>query len=299
MAEAAFRVYLTSYRQVIEQRRKRLEIQQALRRGEKEHNQQIFARLKAHYQGSSWLPRDVVVIPSGHHQQVPLPLERIENYRKHLEKVIAEAMTYASVDEAPHDNNKDAYEKLQQQEQLFADQPRLKEVSDAFCMLCKGGCCARGQEHAYLSASHMRRLMDQDPAWSPESLLLAYMSALAQTSSDNACINQGPAGCVLPRELRSSTCNQFYCSAVKKYQAGITDENSDANSCDEAIGNVAVIQREQSLWNRSYNDEPNEVPRVAILATNRVTRVSLLSQGNTLEVDQVLYAPEGELIGDE
>ncbi|MDX1692539.1 MAG: hypothetical protein R3208_02165 [Ketobacteraceae bacterium] len=281
MPAAAFEVYLVSYKRVIEQRQKRVEIRDALREGERDQNQRIFARLKDYFQAPELKPENLVVIPTGHVQQVPLRQDRVEKYQVHLEKIIAEAMEYKSVDDVPHDNNHEAHEKLLEQEKRFASQPRLKEISDQFCMLCKGGCCARGQEHAYLSASHIRRLMDQDPDLTPEALMDVYLSRLSDSSTINACINQGPMGCVLPREWRSSTCNQFYCSTIKKYQSGIAS--------DSDITNVAVIQREQSLWNRNYNSEPNAVTSVTILAHNEITQVSVVAGQEVVAVDESVY----------
>lgn len=281
MPPAAFDVYLTSYRRVIEQRNLRLEIREELQQQEREENRKIFARLKEEYAGSDQEPSHMVVLPTGHARQVPMDDSRVEKYRQHLEKVISEAFQYSSVGEVPRDNNHDAHEKILEQDALFARQPGLKEISDQFCMLCKGGCCARGQEHGYISASHIRRLLDADPYLTADQLLDAYLSRLGESSTANACINQGPTGCVLPRELRSSTCNQFYCASIKKYQAKV--ESGDD------ISTVAVIQREQSLWNRSYTSEPNEVTRITLVTHNDISSVSLVSADSILAVDSDCY----------
>lgn len=284
MPPAAFDVYLTSYRRVIEQRNLRLEIREELQQQEREENLKIFARLKEKHAGSEHEPGHMVVLPTGHAHQVPMDKSRVEKYREHLEKVITEAFEYASVDDVPRDNNHDAHEKILEQNKLFARQPRLKEISDQFCMLCKGGCCARGQEHAYISASHIRRLLDADPDLTADQLLDAYLSRLQDSSTANACINQGPTGCVLPRELRSSTCNQFFCASIKKFQSKVES--------DDDISTVAVVQREQSLWNRSYTSEPNEVTSITLVTHNDISSVSLVSADSILAVDSDCYESE-------
>lgn len=277
MAAGAFATYLVSYRQVIEQRNQRLEIREQLKADERLENQRIFARLQESGDSQLSRPSHLVVIPTGHHQQVALKPERIEKYRAHLEDIISEAFAYSSVDAVPRDSNHESWDKLQEQEALFTRLPRLKQISDQFCALCKGGCCARGQEHGYLSASSMRRLLDADSSLTADQLLDAYLSRLAESSTVNACINQGPQGCVLPRELRSNTCNQFYCGSIKKYQSHVES--------DQDISTVAVIQREQSLWNRSYASESNEVTNVMIVTGHAVSAVSLITLGDVKALD--------------
>lgn len=256
LPETAFKVFLTSHRRVVEQRRQRIAVKEQLKKQEAQENELIFKQVVADY-GQPEAPKHRVILPQGHGEQVPLSQERIEKYKAHLTETIAEAFKYQSVADVPNDNNQEAHEKLLAKEQRFAKQPRLKAISDHFCMICKGGCCSRGREHAYISVSSIRRLLDAQPDYTEETLLQEYLAKLGETSSVNACINQTNTGCALPRELRSSTCNQFHCASVTKYQ--------DKISSDDEIGPVVVVQRVNALWNHSYDGAPNDVARVLVV----------------------------------
>ncbi|MCG8671425.1 MAG: hypothetical protein MI867_18620 [Pseudomonadales bacterium] len=266
MPEASFKVYLASHQRVLSQRKQRIAVKEEIRKQEAEEHQQIFEHMSRLLKGSNQQPSHRVVIPSGQLELVPVDQSRIDLYRSHLESVIDEALEYENVSQAPDDHNQHAHQKLNDQQALFERRPDVKAISDNLCMLCKGGCCSKGENHAYLSASSMRRQLDSNPGWTKEDLLEQYLSRLAPSSSKNACINQGNEGCVLPRELRSSTCNYFFCSSITHYQKLAEEKNLHAP--------VLAIQRHHTLWNRNYDNAPNDI-----------TNVTLVSEMDTHDLD--------------
>lgn len=257
MPEQAFQVYLRSHQQMLRHRKQRAALKEKLREQQAKENKRLFKQAVSTLSHSGIEPKHQVVIPTGLQQELPIPQERIANYRTHLEKVVAEALTYKSIDDAPKDNNQEAHQKLLAKEKRFMNSPRLKAMSDRFCMLCKGGCCSRGEDHAYLSASHMRRVLDQQPELTAEQLVDQYLGYLGDASIANACINQTSQGCALPRALRSSTCNQFHCGSITKYQNKIHS--------DDDVEPVVVVQREQTLWDRGHDNKPNRVTGVVLI----------------------------------
>lgn len=258
MPPSAFAQYLKSHQQVIEQRKQRIKIQKQLKDKEFKVNQLIFKSVVGQCDNPENKPEHLVVLPTGHSRMEPIPIERVDKYIEHLKAVIQQALSYNNVNEVPQDNNHEAHQRLIEKEKRFASQPKLKKISDQLCMICKGGCCPRGENHAYITASSIRRLLDENPDYTGESLLSEYVSHIGDKSIAHACINQTNTGCALPRWLRSSTCNQFHCSSISQYHKKIES--------DDQIKPLVVIQRKHSLWDRAYSSEPNAVTKIAILS---------------------------------
>lgn len=196
-------------------------------------------------------------IPLGLANVVPLTVERRNNYTEHLQSIISKATEYTNASEVSLDQHHVAHKKLLEVEQRFAENPLLHTISDKLCSMCKGGCCAAGKEHAYLSVFTMRRLMDTNPNLSAEDILNLYLSNISSETIKNACINQTKTGCALPRELRSDNCNGFYCEALKLYQqkmAGTIEIN------------VLAVQRSNTLFNRFNDNQRNEIVKIALVS---------------------------------
>lgn len=125
--------------------------------------------------------------------------------------------------------------------------------------MCKGGCCASGKEHAYLSVFSIRRYMDDSPGQSTAEIIDLYLSKVSSETIKNSCINHTSTGCALPRHLRSDICNGYYCNSLKSYQEKMAGrENSIA---------VLAIQRSSTYWNRFEPEVHNEIIGVALIET--------------------------------
>ena len=190
-------------------------------------------------------------------QLTPLPNERLADYTQHLTNIIKQAADYTCAADVVQDQHYVAHEKLARLEQRFAGHPTLHVISDRVCSLCRGGCCASGKEHAYLSVITMRRYMDNYPAITQQALLDKYLSHIHTETIENSCINQIATGCSLPRELRSDICNEYYCSALKQYQALQIDRVE--------IDSALVIQRSANHWNQFNPQVRNDINRVALI----------------------------------
>ena len=233
---------------------------------EKERNehQQIFdAVLQSHPQQTK-NNTHLLVIPSGLSDLVPPSAERITNYTQHLDHIIQQAAEHANASEVVQDQHYVAHERLLKLEQKFADNPDLHAVSDRLCTMCKGGCCASGKDHAYLSVISLRRYMDLHPALTHDELRHIYVSRIADKTINNACINQTASGCGLPRELRSAICNEYYCDPLKLFQK--------KQQSKQPMDRVLAIQRANTHWNQFDLNVVNEVVRVALVDTE-ITRV--------------------------
>jgi len=86
------------------------------------------------------------------------------------------------------------------------------------CALCKGACCLIGGDHAFLRELTIVRVMQAAPSLRPRHILDLYLSHLGKKTYENACVYQGEKGCVLPSELRSNVCSDYYCPPLQQFK---------------------------------------------------------------------------------
>lgn len=260
MSKAAFDAYLQSHRKVIKERQERIDKEIRLKENNRMENNILFKAVESHCSKEQEISQHFVVLPLGIRKLVPLSAERKERYRVHLEKAINEALQYEKADQVPVDKHSPTYQDVINQDQEFSEFPELKDMSDQFCIKCKGGCCAAGEDRAYITAATIRRLLDLSPELEPDDLLQTYLSYLPEQSMAHSCINQVAMGCVLPRELRSATCNYFFCDAVVNVQKKARKEKE--------LKPVVVIQRENTHWEKTKLTAPNKAVSVALVTPN-------------------------------
>jgi hypothetical protein len=195
----------------------------------------------------------LVVLPVTSHRLEALTPDRRERYREHLAGIIAEAFAGGDDDAAPT-----------RATSIPEDSPPL---ADRLCALCRGGCCTAGQDRAYLNAATIRRLMRQRPELSPEQISAEYLVRISEPTVAGSCINHTPAGCALPRELRSDACNAFYCEELHKWHTRFAS--------GEAPRGAFVIQRGRDNWSQERSD-----------AACNVVGVSIVTEGGTRSLER-------------
>ncbi len=252
---------------------KKSRIHEAIK-NEARQNQAILQAVLEKHAGLSQTDLRLVALPSGREQSVALSDERRRRYIEHINDAIVEASKYTSASDISDDKNLEAHQRLLEIEQRFSNVPELRTLSDRLCGLCKGGCCTSGKEHAYLSALSLRRVMDDNPHLSDREILNRYIAHISPDTIEGSCINQTASGCALPRELRSETCNSFYCEPLKAYQRK-TDSRAIANP-------VLIIQRANVCTTWMWRD-PN--------ARNDVVRVVLMNGGAEHDHDLATLIP--------
>ena len=234
----AFRFLIEDYRR---QRRDRQRVAERSAR-EALENQAIRTALDAE---GRW-PADrypLVVLPAARRDLQPLPEERLQRYREHLVRTIAEAFAGAA--------------------SATASGPATSAVEDVIplarqlCALCGGGCCSKGQDKAYVDAETIRRVMRLRPELTPDEIAAEYLDRLADETVAGSCVNQTAAGCGLPREMRSDTCNLFYCKAMRGWQA--------RSAGGHAPLGAFVVQRGEDPWCQDRADAAHEVLGVSVV----------------------------------
>ena len=185
-----------------------------------------------------------LVIPNGRAPLQPQDAARRETHRKHLQTILAETQGLPAL--LP----------------ITADQPTAdaaeESMSGQLCTMCGGGCCVRGGDAAYLTAETMQRVMATQINPEGVELLERYMSLLPQESTDGSCIYHGAAGCALPRELRSDTCNRYCC-------ASLIELISAFGQSDGSETVALVLQRHQNLWEQGSPSLENPIIAAAVM----------------------------------
>lgn len=141
-------------------------------------------------------------VPSNRAGPAPLPPGAIEDFVRHLGRVVTEASDLASgAAEGPTPGRP-------------TSPPPTSTEADALargCTACRGWCCQRGGTHAFLDAASVLRILREERTLDPSDLEAQYLSRVQATHLEGGCLFQGPQGCRLPRTLRSNTCNDWLC----------------------------------------------------------------------------------------
>lgn len=143
----------------------------------------------------------IVVIPSFPQRRTRLPAARRRAFGEHVARQIAVAFERGPDDTPP----------------VQTDPPPTPEVAAALgaaCATCRGHCCRHGGERAYLGPEAMQRYIAAHPDHGPEDVQRAYLAHVGTRTVTGSCVYHGARGCTLPREMRSDTCNRFFCGPL-------------------------------------------------------------------------------------
>jgi hypothetical protein len=94
------------------------------------------------------------------------------------------------------------------------------------CTTCQGYCCKSGGDRAYLTQQTIARVLAASPQMSLEDVFRAYLDRVPRESYARSCIYHAEKGCNLPTDMRSDTCNAFFCSNVRRFSASLGNEES-------------------------------------------------------------------------
>lgn len=257
MGEAGFRYYLQLQSRHTQERQAQNLASAERRRREALENARGWQNLLASLPPGADEPVRLL-LPSGPRRSRQSGAQRRGRYQAHLERIVAAAR---ALDPIPVDE----VQTLAEQEVPAPTLPSA--MPGALCALCAGGCCTLGGEHAYLTAETMRPLMDRDAALTNQSIVAAYLDRLPAKSQDGSCINHTAAGCTLPREMRSATCNRYACEALAALQQAQRMQQGSSVT-------VIVVQRQRDHWRRLDKDKENPVIAGTVLTEQEQRRVS-------------------------
>ena len=211
----------------------------------------------------------VLLVPANRDKLVPLPAARRRAFNRHLSEAIAEAFTGAKASAAgagragksqpaltaePRGTHAPAAEPRGMHDGIAAP---LVSLVRAACACCRGQCCTRGGEHAYLDADTIRRLRRASPGIGAGAILARYRAALDGESYAGSCVFHGKEGCKLERGLRADLCNTFHCTPLagflRAHQAGPPPRTLILAGDDDAIRRSAAHRADAPVAASSAN----------------------------------------------
>jgi hypothetical protein len=166
-------------------------------------------------------------------EQLPLPValpsylgklkasqERIPDLRQHLCALAAEAYSQLARERprvqaglaATEDQHASTGDSESRED---PSESRVDEITLAACSLCRGRCCTRGGNRAYLTANTLTNFAKEGGITNAEQLIEEYLGRVPPRTFQDSCIFHGETGCGLPRAMRSSTCNSYLCVSAQ------------------------------------------------------------------------------------
>ena len=114
-------------------------------------------------------------------------------------------------------------------EGLFAEisRPRVKAADSAkpkpegmmfadACAACRGHCCSKGGDDAYLDENAIAQAWARHPRLSKQALMQLYLDAIPKRGFADSCIFHADHGCSLPRSLRAPVSEAYLCGPLMR-----------------------------------------------------------------------------------
>ena len=259
MGEAGFKHYLQTHWRQRQFQAMRAGAEMERKLTEERENAASWSILRASLPAGLTPEPLTVLLPSGPARARRLPARRLARYRAHLLEVISAASATDSTATPVLAELRGA-----------SGAPGATSAACAstmpgqLCALCRGGCCTKGGDQAYLSSATMRRFMDANPACSPTEVADAYLARVPVSTQAGSCINHTREGCSLPREMRSDICNRFSCPSLARVQAAQRAGMVQA---------VLIVRRKQDHWNRAEPELDNAITARAVLLESGLRRI--------------------------
>ncbi len=149
------------------------------------------------------------VVPAFQRPITYLPQKRRFALGDHLKSLIAEAHEKRKV--SPDDHPDNAAPTIAPD----ANSKPLPIVQEA-CTTCRGSCCISGGNRAYLTVEMILRYSNEHPEFEAHKVRAVFLSHVGERTIENSCIYHGKNGCGLPRDMRSTTCNEFECARLRR-----------------------------------------------------------------------------------
>ncbi len=185
----------------------------------------------------------LAVVPAAIHRITRLPASRRREFRDYLKPLIDRAVALPAVPVVEPDST---------MESTSMQETRLSAASGSACACCQGYCCRGGAyTHAYLGVETLQRYVAARPDQPPDQILAAYLRYIGKETSEGSCVYQRADGCSLPREMRATICNNFYCGGLREFRAKVPATGPVRGffvaMTDNEICRAALVDEEQML----------------------------------------------------
>lgn|GEM_PF-1923035 len=141
----------------------------------------------------------------------------------------------------------DSLSELQNVQNDESDSSRVANVMESGCTLCRGTCCTRGGDHAFLGQDSLTRVRRATPALNEADLRATYAAHLPQEHVEHSCVFHGDQGCTLPHGFRSNTCNRYLCGGLTQLARTLLGSGGSTAvigvSDNHSLLDLALVQR--------------------------------------------------------
>jgi|ERR1043165_5573289 hypothetical protein len=99
------------------------------------------------------------------------------------------------------------------------DEPKQRREATRYadaCAACRGHCCAKGGNDAYLDENAIALAWGRHPGLSKRALMQLYLDAIPKTAFADSCIFHAADGCSLPRSLRAPVSEAYLCGPLER-----------------------------------------------------------------------------------
>lgn len=187
------------------------------------HAEKILSGLQKHADVMAVIPPNplLMIIPRNTRQVVKQPAHRVTELQRHLRRTMDQAEIEI--------NNVGLQESIQKMhEDRIRDAAPSLPVLNA-CITCAGHCCLQGAGTALLNRDFFAWRLLKETNSTPQQIVEEYLSLIPEYAFEDSCLYHTEDGCVLPRKIRSSTCNNFQCRGITDGVGAQTDKNSSAS----------------------------------------------------------------------
>jgi len=95
------------------------------------------------------------------------------------------------------------------------EKPEATRFAEA-CTVCRGHCCSKGGDDAYLDENAIAQAWARHPRLSKRALMQLYLDAVPKKSFADSCIFHAERGCSLPRSLRAPVSEAYLCGPLMR-----------------------------------------------------------------------------------
>jgi hypothetical protein len=93
--------------------------------------------------------------------------------------------------------------------------PGAARFADA-CRTCRGHCCSKGGNDAYLDENAIAQAWARHPNLSKRALMQLYLDAIPKKAFADSCLFHAKDGCSLPRSLRAPVSEAYLCGPLER-----------------------------------------------------------------------------------
>lgn len=155
---------------------------------------------------------EILALPSQRRGMQRISAQLKQELREHLEFEVALTFTESAPEAAPAPSAPEESSSVR------------ARVSSSSCAACQGFCCTNGgTRHAYLDAPILARYRAAHPEQSAREVVDAYVNRVGDMACEDSCLYHGPEGCTLSRDMRSDTCNTFFCPSLMAFRDRAAD----------------------------------------------------------------------------